>query len=36
MAQKKWWIIPISMVFLVMALLIVVGKSTTPFIYTLF
>lgn len=36
MQHKKWWMIPIILVFLVMALLIVVGQSTAPFIYTIF
>lgn len=36
MQHKKWWIIPLILVFLAMGLLIVVGQSTAPFIYTLF
>lgn len=36
MQNKKWWMIPVILVFLLMALLIVVGQSTAPFIYTLF
>ena len=35
--NKAWWIVPIVIVMLLMALLIVVGQSTVPaFIYTLF
>lgn len=36
MHNKKWWMIPIMLIFLVMGLLIVVGQSTAPFIYTIF
>ncbi len=36
MQHKKWWIIPLILVFLAMGLLIVIGQSTAPFIYTLF
>jgi len=36
MHHKAWWILPILFVFLLLALLIVAGQSTAPFIYTLF
>ncbi len=36
MHHKAWWIIPITLMLLLMALVIVVGQSTAPFIYTLF
>jgi hypothetical protein len=34
--NKAWWLVPIVLVLLLMALLVVVGQSTAPFIYTLF
>lgn len=34
--NKAWWIIPIVAILLLMALLIVLGQTTAPFIYTLF
>jgi len=34
--NKAWWIIPVVLVLLLMALLIVLGQTTAPFIYTLF
>jgi len=35
--NKAWWIVPIVLVFLVLALLIVTGQTVAPaFIYTLF
>jgi len=34
--NKAWWIVPIVLVLLLMALLIVLGQTTAPFIYTLF
>ena len=34
--NKAWWIIPIVIVLLLMAMLIVLGQTTAPFIYTLF
>ena len=34
--NKAWWLIPIILVLLLMALLITVGQSSAPFIYTLF
>ncbi len=36
MHHKAWWIIPIILVLLMMALLIAVGQGSAPFIYTLF
>lgn len=34
--NKAWWIIPIFVILLLMAMLIVLGQTTAPFIYTLF
>jgi uncharacterized membrane protein len=34
--KKVWWIIPVLLVFLGIGLLIVVGETSAPFIYTLF
>jgi len=34
--NKAWWIVPIVLVLLLMALVIVLGQTTAPFIYTLF
>ena len=34
--NKVWWIIPVVLVFLGIGLLIVVGETSAPFIYTLF
>jgi len=34
--NKAWWIIPIVLVLLLLALLIVTGQTAAPFIYTLF
>lgn len=34
--HKAWWIIPLVVVFLGLGLLIFVGQSSAPFIYTLF
>ena len=34
--NKAWWIIPVVLVLLLMAMLIVLGQTTAPFIYTLF
>ena len=35
--NKKWWLIPILVVFLLLGVLIVLGgTSAAPFIYTLF
>lgn len=35
-ANKAWWIIPIVLVLLLLAVLIVAGQGAAPFIYTLF
>ena len=34
--RREWWIIPVVMVLLVMALLITVGAAVSPFVYPLF
>lgn len=34
--NKAWWIIPIVLILLVLALIIVLGQTSAPFIYTLF
>jgi ABC-type dipeptide/oligopeptide/nickel transport system permease subunit len=34
--HKAWWLIPMVIVLLLLALLIVTGQATAPFIYTLF
>lgn len=34
--NKAWWIIPVILVLLLLAMLIVLGQTTAPFIYTLF
>lgn len=34
--NKAWWIIPVILVFLLLAALLFVGQSSAPFIYTLF
>jgi hypothetical protein len=34
--NKAWWIVPIILVLLLLALLIVTGETAAPFIYTLF
>lgn len=34
--NKAWWIIPMILVLLLLALLIFVGQTSAPFIYTLF
>ena len=34
--HKAWWIVPLVIVLLLMALLIFLGEATAPFIYTLF
>lgn len=38
MARKKWWILPIVVVLVLLGLLIVLteGSAVAPFIYTLF
>ena len=34
--NKAWWIVPMILVLLLLALLIVTGETAAPFIYTLF
>ena len=34
--NKAWWIVPIILVLLLLALLIATGQTAAPFIYTLF
>ncbi len=34
--NKVWWIIPVVLVSLTIGILIVVGETSAPFIYTLF
>lgn len=34
--HKAWWLVPMVVVLLVLALLIFTGQATAPFIYTLF
>jgi hypothetical protein len=34
--NKAWWIVPVVLIMLLLALLIITGQSTAPFIYTLF
>ena len=34
--HKAWWILPIILVFLLVAILIVVGQTGAPYIYSLF
>lgn len=34
--NKAWWIVPIVLVMLLLALLVFAGQSAAPFIYTLF
>ncbi|NQU43631.1 hypothetical protein HQ520_10115 [bacterium] len=37
MENKKWWMIPIIITFLLLALILVLGSTTVaPFIYTIF
>ncbi len=36
MQNKAWWIIPIVLVLILLAVFIVAGTSVAPFIYTLF
>jgi hypothetical protein len=33
---KAWWIVPVMLVLILMALLIATGQASAPFIYTLF
>jgi hypothetical protein len=34
--NKVWWIVPMVLVFLLLALLVVATQASAPFIYTLF
>lgn len=34
--NKAWWLIPVVLMLLLLALFIVTGQVTVPFIYTLF
>jgi len=34
--RREWWIIPVVLVLLVVALLITVGAAVSPFVYPLF
>jgi hypothetical protein len=34
--NKAWWIVPMVLVLLLLALLVVAGTNVAPFIYTLF
>lgn len=34
--HKAWWVIPMVVIFFGIGLLVVVGESSAPFIYTLF
>ena len=34
--NKKWWLLPIIVVFVLFGLLVIFGSSAVPFIYTLF
>jgi len=34
--NKAWWIVPIVLILLLLGILVVVGQSAAPFIYTLF
>ena len=34
--NKAWWIIPIVLILLLLSILVFIGQSTAPFIYTLF
>jgi hypothetical protein len=34
--NKAWWVIPVVLVFGAIAVLIVIGQTSAPFIYTLF
>ena len=36
MRNKAWWIVPMILVLLLLALLVVAGTNVAPFIYTLF
>lgn len=34
--NKAWWIVPVVIILLLLSVLIFVGSSVAPFIYTLF
>ena len=34
--NKAWWIIPVVLVLLLLALFVITGQTVAPFIYTLF
>ncbi len=34
--KKVWWIVPVVLASFVIAILVVVGETSAPFIYTLF
>jgi len=34
--HKAWWIVPVMLVLILLALLIATGQASAPFIYTLF
>ncbi|MBT3192158.1 MAG: hypothetical protein HN341_06345 [Verrucomicrobia bacterium] len=34
--NKAWWIVPMVLAMLLLALLVMAGQSVAPFIYTLF
>ncbi len=34
--NKAWWIIPVILVLLLLALVVVSGQTLAPFVYTLF
>lgn len=34
--NKAWWIVPMILVLLILALLVFTGQAAAPFIYTLF
>lgn len=34
--RREWWIIPVVMMLLMIALLITVGSAVSPFVYPLF
>ena len=34
--KKVWWLVPVVVLFLGIGLLVVVGETSAPFIYTLF
>ena len=34
--NKAWWIIPVILVLLIIAILVVAGQTIAPFIYTIF